>query len=136
MFSTFLDGWPGAGILLLRAAAASGLIVQSIAYFTDNREPGLLSLILAVIAVVLGALLLIGCLTRCVAVVAAVLCLASMFAWFPGPRVGIFENRTTAAFAALTAMALTCLGAGAFSVDARLFGRREVIIPKNPPYSK
>jgi len=136
MSSTFLDGWPGTGILLLRAAAASGLIVQGIAYFADDREPGLLSLILAVIAVVLGALLLVGCLTRFVAVVAALLCLASMFACFPGPRAGIFESRTTAAFAIVTAMALACLGAGAFSVDARLFGRREVIIPKNPPYSK
>jgi putative oxidoreductase len=136
MFSTFPDGWPGAGILLLRAAAASGLIVQSIAYFVDNREPGLLTLILAVIAIVLGALLLIGCLTRFVAVVAAVLCLAGMFAWFPGPRVGIFESPTTDAFAIVIAVALTCLGAGAFSIDARLFGRHEVIIPKNPPYSK
>jgi uncharacterized membrane protein YphA (DoxX/SURF4 family) len=136
MFSTFFDGWPGAGILLLRAAVGSGLIVQSIAYFAGNPESGLLSLVLAVIAAVLGALLLIGCLTRFVAVVAALLCLASMFAWFPGPRVGIFENRMTAAFAIVTAMALTCLGAGAFSADASLFGRREVIIPKNPPYSK
>jgi hypothetical protein len=76
---------------------------------------------------------LIGCLTRFVALVAALLGLASMLAWFPGPRVGIFESRTTAAFAIVTAMALACLGAGAFSADARLFGRREVIIPKNPP---
>jgi len=136
MFSTFFDGWPGAGILLLRAAVASGLIVQSVAYFAGNPGLGLLSLILAVIAAVLGTLLLIGCLTRFVAVVAALLCLAGLFAWFPGPRVGIFESRTTAAFAIVTAMALTCLGAGAFSVDAILFGRREVIIPKTPPYSK
>jgi uncharacterized membrane protein YphA (DoxX/SURF4 family) len=136
MFATFFDGWPGAGILLLRAAVASGLIVQSIAYFADNRGPGLLSLVLAVIAAVLGVLLLIGCLTRFVAVVAALLCLASLFAWFPGPRVGIFESHTTDAFAIVTAMALACLGAGAFSVDARLFGRREVIIPKNPSYPK
>ena len=136
MFSTFVDGWPGTGILLLRAAAASGLIVQSIAYFADNREPGLLTLILAVSALVLGALLFIGCLTRFAAVVAALLCLTTLFAWFPGPHVGIFESRPTAAFAIVTAMALACLGAGAFSLDARLFGRREVIIPKNPPYSK
>jgi uncharacterized membrane protein YphA (DoxX/SURF4 family) len=136
MFPTFFDGWPGAGILLLRAAVGSGLIVQSIAYLAGNPEPGLLSLVLAVIAAVLGALLLIGCLTRYVAVVAALLCLASMFVWFPGPRVGIFETRMTAAFAILTAMALSCLGAGAFSLDARLFGPREVIIPKNPHYSK
>jgi uncharacterized membrane protein YphA (DoxX/SURF4 family) len=136
MFSTFFDGWPGAGILLLRVAVGSGLLVQSIAYFTGNPEPVLPNLILAVIVAVLGALLLVGCLTRFLAVVAALLCLASMFAWFPGPRVGIFESHTTDAFAIVTAMALACLGAGAFSVDARLFGRREVIIPKNPSYPK
>jgi len=136
MFSTFLDGWTGAGILLLRASAACGLFVQSLAYFAGDREPGPLSLVLAVIAAVLGALLLIGCLTRFAAFMAALLCSASMFVWFPGPRVGIFESPMTAAFATVTAIALTCLGAGAFSIDARLYGRREVIIPKSPPYPK
>jgi hypothetical protein len=30
---------------------------------------------------------------------------------------------------AVMAIAVVCLGAGAFSLDSRLFGRREIIIP-------
>jgi hypothetical protein len=44
----------------------------------------------------------------------------------------LFETRTTATLALVIAAAVVCLGSGAFSVDSRLFGRREVIIPKHP----
>ena len=87
---------------------------------------------IAALMLAVGALLLMGCLTRFVAAVAAMACVASMFSWFPGPNVGLFETRMTVTFALVIAVALVCLGPGAFSVDARLFGRREVIIPKNP----
>jgi hypothetical protein len=33
-------------------------------------------------------------------------------------------------------IALVCLGPGAFSLDARLFGRREIIIPDSASSSK
>jgi hypothetical protein len=35
----------------------------------------------------------------------------------------------TAVLSAVIAVAVICLGAGALSLDARLFGRREIIIP-------
>lgn len=132
MYRTFPDGWPGAGLLLLRAAAGVGLIVQGTAYFGSEQHRGLPFLSIAALMLAIGALLLIGCLTRYVAVVAAVACVGSMFSWFPGPNVGLFETRMTATFALVIAVAVVSLGPGAFSVDARLFGRREVIIPKNP----
>jgi hypothetical protein len=34
--------------------------------------------------------------------------------------------------AAMTAIALVLLGAGAYSVDARLFGRRRLVLPPDP----
>ena len=131
MFSTFPDGWPGAGLLLLRASVGTGLIVQGTAYFGDNRDLGLLILVAAILMIAVGILLFTGCLTRFTAVLAAVASVLSMFSWFPGPHVGMFETRMTAALAMVIAAAVICLGAGAFSVDARLFGRREVIIPRN-----
>jgi hypothetical protein len=39
---------------------------------------------------------------------------------------------TTAFLFALIAIAVICLGPGAYSLDARLFGRREIIIPARP----
>jgi len=131
MFSTFPDGWSGAGLLLLRATVGVGLIVQGTAYFRDNRDLGLLILVVAGLMIAVGALLLTGCLTRFAAVAAAAISVVSMFSWLPDPRVGMFETGMTAALAIVIAAAVICLGAGAFSVDARLFGRREVIIPRN-----
>lgn len=131
MFSTFPDEWPGAGLLLLRAATGAGFLAQGVAYFAENHELGTMTSIVAVFMVLVGALLLIGSLSRWAAVVAAATSLLSVFPWFPGPRVGLFETPITTMLAAVIAAALICLGPGAFSVDARLFGRREVIIPKN-----
>ena len=133
MFSTFPDGWAGAGLLLLRATVGVGLIVQGTAYFADNRDLGWLLWVVAVLTIAVGVLLLFGCLTRSAAVIAAVVSVVSMFSWFPVSQVGIFETRMTSGLAVVIAAAIVCLGSGAFSVDSRLFGRREVIIPKNVP---
>ncbi len=130
MFSTFPDGWPGAGLLLLRAAAGVGLIVQGVVCF-GKHDPGLPFLSVALLTTAVGGLLLIGCLTRFAAVAAALACAVCAFSWLPGLNVGLFETRMTAILVAVMAVAVVCLGAGAFSVDARLFGRREVIIPRN-----
>ncbi|HTZ96223.1 MAG TPA: hypothetical protein VMB18_07490 [Terriglobales bacterium] len=131
MFSTFPDEWPGAGLLLLRAATGAGFLAQGVAYFGERRDLGTMTSMVAIFMVLVGALLLIGSLSRWAAVVAAATSLLSVFSWFPGPRVGLFETPITTMLAAVIAAALICLGPGAFSVDARLFGRREVIIPKN-----
>ncbi len=85
----------------------------------------------AVLAVVVGTLLLAGCLTRSAALVAIMVSVGCMFAWLPAPKLGLFETRMTSTLALVIAAAVVCLGPGAFSVDARLFGRREVIIPKH-----
>jgi uncharacterized membrane protein YphA (DoxX/SURF4 family) len=130
MFSSFPDEWPGAGLLLLRAATGAGFVAQGVAYFGGKQAPGAITSAFAVSMVMIGALLLIGSLSRWAAVVAATTSLLSVFPWFPGPRVGLFETPITTMLAAVIATALVCLGPGAFSVDARLFGRREVIIPK------
>jgi uncharacterized membrane protein YphA (DoxX/SURF4 family) len=94
--------------------------------------------VLAVGFVMIGtsALLFAGCLTRFAASVATVFCVASMFSWFPGPASSLLENRMTAALATAITAAVVCLGPGAFSLDARLFGRREIIIPKTPSNSQ
>jgi uncharacterized membrane protein YphA (DoxX/SURF4 family) len=97
---------------------------------------GALIMVIAALMVVAGALLLIGSLTRWAAIAAATTGLLSMFSWFPGPRVGLFESPMTAVLAVVIAVSLVCLGPGAFSVDARLFGRREVIIPKHSVHNQ
>jgi len=129
MFSTFPDGWPGAGLLLLRAGSGAVLITQGATYFSDKRDPGFLATIFVVAMIVLGGLLLIGFLTRVVALLAAVVGLSSIFARFPASTVSSLDAHMSAALSAVITLSLCCLGPGALSLDARLFGRREVIIP-------
>ena len=136
MFSTFPDGWPGAGLLLLRAAAGAFLMVQGVAYLIHLHDIKLPVLAVAVLMIGSSALLFAGCLTRFAASVATVSCVASMFSWFPGLGPSLLENKMTAALATAITAAVVCLGPGAFSLDARLFGRREIIIPKTPSNSQ
>jgi uncharacterized membrane protein YphA (DoxX/SURF4 family) len=132
MFSMFPNGWPGAGLLLLRVAAGAVLILQGVAYFDDKGKLGFLGwAVLAVVGAV-GCLLLIGLLTRFVALAAAV-AVVSRFSWFARSNLGSLVTPMTAALSAVIAVAVICLGPGALSLDARLFGRREIVIPPISP---
>ena len=114
MFSMYPDGWPGAGLLLLRLASGALLIVQSAAYFGDKRDLGFFGVALAAIA-------------------AAVVVAAGFFAWLPKSTVGPLVTPATAALATVIAVAVICLGPGSLSLDARMFGRREIVIPPSSP---
>jgi uncharacterized membrane protein YphA (DoxX/SURF4 family) len=132
MFSMFPDGWPGGGLLLLRAAVGTVLVAQSVAYLADKRQPGFLVVIVISLMSTAGFLLLIGFLTRFVSMMAALVGVSGIFSWLSGFSPGPLATPMTAGLFAVIAVALICLGPGALSLDARLFGRREIIIPQNP----
>jgi len=127
----FPDRWPGAGLFLLRLAAGAVLIFQGIAYFGNKHDAALLELTAMFVMSLLGILLLVGFLTRFVAIAAALASVGCVSFLIPMSKVGPLVAPTTAALVAVIAIAVTCLGPGALSLDARLFGRREIIIPPN-----
>jgi uncharacterized membrane protein YphA (DoxX/SURF4 family) len=43
---------------------------------------------------------------------------------------GIF--RVASGFTSIIAIAICCMGPGAFSIDGRRYGRREIIVPRRP----
>jgi uncharacterized membrane protein YphA (DoxX/SURF4 family) len=129
MFSMFPDGWPGVGLLLLRLATGAVVFVQSVAYLSDRREIGVSGLALLLVAGTVSVLLLIGFLTRFVALAAAAAGIAGIFSRLPVSQPSAVVTPLTAALYAVIAVAIICMGAGAFSLDARLFGRREIVIP-------
>jgi len=129
----FPNGWPGAGLLLLRLAMGAVLIAQSFAYFGDKRELGFSAVVLATVVTAVGFALLIGFMTRFVALAAAIVGAGAAFAWLPKSSIGPLVTPATATLATVIAVAVICLGPGALSLDARLFGRREIVIPPSSP---
>jgi len=86
-----------------------------------------------ILLMVLSALMIIaGYRTRVAAVAATVAIVGGMISCRGGPGLQVLDARTTEVFAIMIAAAVACLGPGAFSLDSRLFGRREIVIPKSP----
>jgi uncharacterized membrane protein YphA (DoxX/SURF4 family) len=135
LFSTFPGGWPGAGLLLLRAAAGLAAVLQGVAYLDDRGSIPLRIWVTGGLAIVTGISLLIGFLTPINAVVAGLGAIGLEFSWIPAPPVSLSAGWLSIVFVVVIAAAIVLLGPGAFSLDARLFGRREIIIPpaSRPP---
>jgi putative oxidoreductase len=116
LFSTFPNGWPGRALLLLRLVAAAPLLQQSIAFVCGFDHSSVLPVELAALAA--GALLTLGFCTPPAALVQAAL--EAWMALQSGRPLG--EHTILAALG----VGLMMLGPGAWSVDARLFGRRRI----------
>jgi len=123
----FPDRWPGVGLLLLRIGCGVVLVSQSATDFNVNHV--FTGLVVAFVMMVSGLLLLIGFLTRFIALVAAIVAVTSALSWLPSSGIGPLGTPMTAFLSAVMGIAIVSLGAGAFSVDSRLFGRREIVIP-------
>ena len=80
-----------------------------------------------------GAALMIGLLTPIAGACASLGNIASGISWFLAD--GGNANAVISLYLVVICVAITLLGPGAFSLDARLFGRREIIIPERsrPP---
>jgi putative oxidoreductase len=115
-FSTFPNGWPGTGLLLLRLAAGLPLIVRGLLAAQRMFDPG--AFVLPGIALVVGIFLLLGLWTPFSGLSALCIDLLKMIS-----RDG--DEAYHMHMAAL-ALSLVMLGPGAWSIDARLFGRKRI----------
>jgi uncharacterized membrane protein YphA (DoxX/SURF4 family) len=129
-FSTFPEGWPGFGLLLLRLTVALGFIIPAIRSLTGFDGLTVTLLAESLFAVVVGVALLIGFLTPIAGTAAALRNLVVGVFQLAGSGTNTHDSTLTAINLAVMSIALVFLGPGAFSLDARLFGRRQIIVPE------
>jgi uncharacterized membrane protein YphA (DoxX/SURF4 family) len=127
-FSTFPRSWPGAGLLLLRTVAGGAAVAQGALYLALGVPSTPASWALALLPIAGGLALIAGFLTPAAGVVAGLATLCVAVTWSPSPVPAFFIDRLPALLVLADAAALTMLGPGAYSLDARLFGRREILV--------
>src|SRR5688500_7430569 len=91
LFSTFPGGWPGIGLLLLRAMVGLILIAQGLPYLIDGSHPWGVTLAAGALAVASGFCLLFGFLTPIAVILVVIGSLGFAFSTLAVP-VLVFES--------------------------------------------
>jgi uncharacterized membrane protein YphA (DoxX/SURF4 family) len=115
-------------LLLLRAVPGAAIITEGVFYFM-HADSALAAWFSGCLALAAGALLLAGFLTPIAAAVIGADAVAVGLSLLPPASPSFFDSQSSLVFAITMLVAIAGLGPGAFSVDARIFGRREIIIP-------
>jgi putative oxidoreductase len=113
LFSTFADGWPGAGLLLLRLLSGGTLLYCGATSLMAATSP-----VLGFVGAAAGALLVAGLWTP---VAGSVVVIVELWTAFVDPG-----NIWMPLALAVLGGSLAMIGPGAWSIDARLFGRKQI----------
>jgi uncharacterized membrane protein YphA (DoxX/SURF4 family) len=116
LFSTFANGWPGLGLLIQRLVTGIALLHNGIAKF--NETPAVSVMTAESAGALLGLFILAGLWTP----VAGALAVAVEL-WIAFSGAG---NAWMSLFLAILCGTLAMIGPGAWSIDARLFGRKYI----------
>jgi putative oxidoreductase len=124
LFSGFANGLPGTGLLLLRLLTGAALIYLGIANL--RGAPPLPTAVLQFIGIGAGILFLVGLWTPVAGALSAIVNVSIAFSRYfshsGDPWIPILQ----AVLSAVVAM----VGPGAWSIDARLFGRKRIDMPE------
>lgn len=116
IFSTFADGWPGVGLLMQRLLVGAALLYLEFACL--SATPVCALVVTKSIGAGAGILLIVGLWTPIAGVV-----LAGVETWI---GLSAADGGGVAFGLAVLGLTLAMIGPGAWSVDARLFGRRRI----------
>jgi hypothetical protein len=120
--------WAGLGLLLLRGTVGITVATQAWLFIAPAANTDLLAAVPAAVLIVSGLALTAGIFTPVCSTIAGLGYALALFT----PLSGVVLPRLDPAAAIMglaSAAGLALVGPGAFSIDARLFGRREIFIP-------
>ena len=118
LYSTFPNGKPGVGLLLLRLAAGGSLIVERLQMMLPTAPSPLWAVHVALILV--GICICLGFWTP---IMAAIEGIGELLMAVTDPA--LYESHL---LLAVLGISLAMLGPGAWSVDSRLFGRKRIAV--------
>ena len=115
-------------LLLMRAVIGISMVIQGGIYL-GQPDGTITASVLGAFALVTGLILLIGFFTPYTALLVGLNIIGVALSVLPAPSSNLFDSRAALVFALTIVVAVIGVGPGRFSVDARVFGRREIIIP-------
>lgn len=107
-------------------------IIQGCLYFADTEHGTAIANIVGAVAILSGASLVIGFLTPLASTLVGIVVASTAAMGVPPPPANLFDSPLPTMLSIVIAVAIVLLGPGAVSLDAHLFGRREIIIPRLP----
>lgn len=129
LFQEYPAGRVGLGLLLFRSAVGILVLAQVSMQLSDHTGGSLGERITRVVLIAAGSSLLAGFLTPIAATLVGLHAVRAWISVIPQP---LLLSKPLLVFFFTVAAGIVLAGPGAFSVDARLFGLREVIIPRPP----
>ena len=112
------------------------LIAHGLTYLKDWSNPAPVTLAAGSLALASGLCLLSGFLTPFAGGLVVLGGLGFAFSSFALPEPDLFDSKLVIVNLIVISVAIALLGPGAFSLDALMFGRREISIPLSPHSQK
>ena len=130
LFSAFPAGGPGGGLLLLRVVVGVTATLDGVASFNSPEALTRLTVLVAALMALAGLVLIAGWYTPAGGALLATADLCRLLAIVPIPALQLLHGGPAILLRVAVALALVMLGPGAHSIDAYLFGRREILISR------
>jgi uncharacterized membrane protein YphA (DoxX/SURF4 family) len=127
-YYSFPTGLQGIALLLLRTTIGLTILIRDGACLPYAAQRPVVC-VASVLGILAGALLSVGLFTTFAGIGGGMVAMLTAFRVLPICASGGFDSWLGLMLGLAILLALAILGPGAYSIDARLFGRREIIIP-------
>ena len=124
------------GLLLLRISVGVTAIIRGGVYFSNHPHSIILQWLVGSVLIAMAASVLVGFLTPVMGALTGLGIIGTSLLPLPESTLTLLNSKASEILVLTMAVAIVFLGPGAFSLDARLFGRREIIIPPRSPSLK